>query len=334
MYPTLLGEGAWALPSYFTMLMIGFFVGAALLRHEAMHRGWSPVRIIDLSFVLFVAAIVGARVAHVLFDGFLMDYVHLCTDPTQLAKTLPSGEMCQASTQCLSAQQAGHDIGAVCREGVCIPERDCFRVLMFWAGGLTYYGGFILALVTAWFFARRMKWPFLELSDMAAPTIALGLAFGRLGCFLAGCCFGKLTNMPWGVHFPVHSDAWKHHREHFYEALQAQHAHTGEWMSLAVHPTQLYELFGALAIFAFLWFYRRKRLAYPGQSIAFLLISYGVLRFIIEFFRDDDRGGYILSTSQWISLPLILLGAMIAWLGHTQKAQAPSNGEAKKSIDG
>ena len=320
MYPILFGEGIWALPSYFTMVMLGFFVGALLLRSEAKRIGWSPVRAIDLMFVLIVASIAGARLAHVLFDGFFMDYVWLCFDPNELATPLPNGHACLNSDQCLSAQNAGHDIGAICSEGSCVPERDCFRVFKFWSGGLTYYGGLLLALFSAWIFSRKVKWPFLKLVDLAAPLIALGLAFGRAGCFLAGCCFGQRTDMPWGIHFPIYSDAWKQHVEHFYPEIEAQHDATGIWQSLAVHPTQLYELFGALLIFAFLWFYQRKRAQYQGQSTAFFLIAYGVLRFIIEFWRADDRGGYILSTSQWISIPLVIIGIILIVRGRQKLA--------------
>lgn len=323
MYPVLIGEGIWALPSYFTMLMLGFFVGTLLMRREAIRVGFDPVKTVDLCFALVIASIAGARLAHILFDGFFMDYVWLCIDPNELAEHLPSGKACTESAQCLAAQNKGYNIGANCIDGYCIPERDCLRPLMFWAGGLTYYGGFILAVATAWFLAHRWKWSFLKLSDMAAPIIALGLAFGRMGCFLAGCCFGKVTDVPWAIRFPQYSDAWKRHRDLYHDALVAQHDEIGEWLSLPVHPTQLYELFGSLAIFAFLWF-TRKHTSFSGQKIAILLIAYGILRFIIEFWRDDDRGGVLLSTSQWISIPLCIIGVVLIIVGVRKKpTEAP-----------
>ena len=307
MYPILLGEGIWALPSYFTMVMLGFFVCSLLLKREAIRTSWDSVKIVDLCFAIVIASIVGARLAHVLFDGYLSDYFWLCADPMELAKPLPSGALCADSGQCVSAQNLGYNIGGQCIDGQCVPERDCLRTLKFWSGGLTYYGGLILAMLTSFLLARRWKWSFVKLADLAAPSISLGLAFGRLGCFLAGCCFGKVTDVPWAVRFPQYSDAWKRHRDQAYDALVQQHELTGEWTSLPVHPTQLYELFGALAIFAFLWA-TRKKVAYTGQKIAFFLMSYAVLRFVIEFWRDDDRGGVWLSTSQWISIPMFALG--------------------------
>ena len=322
MYPVLFGEGIWALPSYFTMVMLGFFVGALLFRREAVRVGWNPVRAMDLVFVLVASSIIGARLAHILFDGFFMDYVWLCVDPMKLAETLPNGQACVSSDQCLAAQNTGHDIGALCVEGSCVPEKDCFRALKFWAGGLTYYGGLILSLCSAWIFAKKVQWPFIRLVDLTAPLIALGLVFGRMGCFLAGCCFGKVTDVPWGIHFPMYSDAWQRHMKLYEADVLAQHAHTGVWQSLAVHPTQLYELLGSLAIAAFLWFYRRKRIRYDGQATATFLIAYGILRFVIEFWRDDDRGGYLLSTSQWISVPLVGVGIVLVICGYRRLKKA------------
>ena len=112
MYPVLLGEGIWSLPSYFTMLTLGFIVGAFLLRREAIRTGLNPVKIIDLSFYIVIASIVGARLAHVLFDGFLMDYIYLCFDPNQLALDLPNGKACVDSAQCVAAQNQGYNAPA------------------------------------------------------------------------------------------------------------------------------------------------------------------------------------------------------------------------------
>lgn len=311
MYPILFGEGLWAMPSYFTMVMLGFFVCGILLRREFLRVGWPAVHAVDMLLALIVASLIGARLAHVFFDGYLTDYIYLCIDPDKLADHLPNGQTCQNSHECVAAQNRGYNIGGVCVDGFCVPERDCFRSLMFWSGGLTYYGGLILACVTAFFLSRRWRLPFLSFSDMTSPLVALGLVFGRLGCFLAGCCFGKTTDMPWGLRFPEMSDAFKRHRELYPEALAQQFAETGVWESLPVHPTQLYECVGALVLFAYLWFYRRRRIVFEGQALGELLSSYAVLRFVIEIWRDDMRGGYILSTSQWISIGMLAFGIAV-----------------------
>lgn len=316
MYPVLFGEGVWALPSYFTMVMVGFVVGISLARRQAEQAGWNVTKVIDLSLIILVMSILGARLTHVVFDGYLHEYIELCRDPQSLAKLLPSGAQCTSDAACVMAQNTGADIGENCIDGYCVPTRDCFRALKFWSGGLTYYGGFVFAFLTSVFLTRCWRMSFLKFADFAAPAIAIGVAFGRIGCFLAGCCFGKVTDVPWAVKFPLGSDAWKHQKDQLYDLLVAQHEATGQWTSLPVHPTQLYEALGCICIFLFIWFVLRKKKLPKGISIAFLLISYGVVRFIIEFFRDDMRGGYILSTSQWISIPLVLLGVGLIIRGY------------------
>lgn len=316
MYPTLIGEGDWALPSYFAMLMLGFFIAVWLLRYQGDQRNLDRRQIVDLSIFLLIAGVAGARLFHVLFDGYLYDYIHLCTDPTLLGKALPSGLPCTSSDVCLAAQNTGQDIGELCNEasGLCEPSQDCFRALKFWSGGLTYYGGFLFALVVAVVFTRRWKWSFLDFADMAAPTVAVALAFGRVGCFLSGCCFGEVCDLPWAVRFPAGSAAWRAHRDTDPSALTQQFDAMGrtEWLSLPVHPTQLYEAGAMFAVFALLWFGLRTRRKFEGQVIAWLLIFYGLVRFTIEFWRADQRGGVAMfSTSQWISFPLVGLGVFL-----------------------
>ncbi len=313
MFPVLIGEGQWALPSYFTMVMLGFLVGYFLFRIEARKNQWSMVHAADFIVIMIVASIVGARVTSVLFDGFLSDYISLCLDPSELAKMLPSGAPCLSDAQCAAAAAKGHDIGSFCVNSLCQPQRDCFRALKFYSGGLTYYGGFLAALFTSIVLARRWKWPFLQLADSSSAGIAIGVAFGRLGCFLAGCCFGATCDLPWAVRFPIYSDAWRLHRKLNPELLNSLTQQTYA-ASLPVHPTQLYEALLCIAIFIVIWFGLRKR-KYKryGVQIAFLMISYGIGRFLIEMVRADARGGYILSTSQWISLPLVVTGAVILY---------------------
>jgi phosphatidylglycerol:prolipoprotein diacylglycerol transferase len=173
--------------------------------------------------------------------------------------------------------------------------------LDFLRSGGVFYGGLIAAIIAGYFLIRRYKLPWWKTADAFAPGIALGNAIGRQGCFAAGCCWGKATNLPWGVHF-----------------TEAGHDVTGvpivdaSGAPLHLHPTQLYESFGALIIFFFLlWLHRRKK--FSGQVILFYAALYGVMRFTIEIFRDDPRGDILglttltgLSTSQMLS---IIVGA-------------------------
>ncbi len=169
--------------------------------------------------------------------------------------------------------------------------------LDFLRSGGVFYGGFITAVVAGYFLIRRYKLPWWKTADAFAPGIALGNAIGRQGCFAAGCCWGKPTTRPWGVEF-----------------TQAGHDVTGVPLGVHLHPTQLYESFGALLVFFFLiWLHRRKR--FSGQVILFYAVLYAVMRFTIEFFRDDPRGDILglttltgLSTSQMLSLIVGIVG--------------------------
>ena len=167
----------------------------------------------------------------------------------------------------------------------------------FLRSGGVFYGGFIGAVLAGYFLIRRYKLPWWKTADAFAPGLALGNAIGRQGCFAAGCCWGKPTTMPWGVEF-----------------TEAGNKVTGVPLGVHLHPTQLYESFGALLIFFFLlWLHRRKR--FSGQVILFYAVLYAVMRFTIEIFRDDPRGDILglttltgLSTSQMLSILIGLWG--------------------------
>ena len=165
-------------------------------------------------------------------------------------------------------------------------------ILKVWQGGLVYYGGFIAIIIYLYIYAKRKNVILLNLSDFFAPALALGHAIGRIGCFFAGCCYGKESNLPWSVVF------------------------TNEY-SLAVigkslHPTQLYEAFINFLLFVFLHFYSKKEHKL-GMSFAIYIMSYAVLRFAIEFFRDDYRGMqyFGFSISQIISVFLFMIGIFV-----------------------
>jgi len=156
------------------------------------------------------------------------------------------------------------------------------------AGGV-FYGGFASAVLFALWYTRVHRLPMWKVFDVYTPSIALGLGIGRLGCFAAGCDYGKPTNSLLGV---VFSDPFAHQV-------------AGTPLGIRLHPTQLYESLAMFVIFAVLvWRYRHK--TYDGQIFVLHLVLYGIARFFIEFLRgDEDRGfvfGHLLSTSQFIAL--------------------------------
>jgi phosphatidylglycerol:prolipoprotein diacylglycerol transferase len=182
--------------------------------------------------------------------------------------------------------------------------------LDFLRSGGVFYGGFIGACLTGYFLIRRYGLPWWKTADAFAPGIALGLGLGRQGCFAAGCCWGKPTSLPWGVRF-----------------TELGHEITGVPIDADLHPTQLYESVAAFLIFFFLlWLHRRRR--FDGQVILLFALLYGVVRFSIEFLRDDPRGDIAglttltgLSTSQMLSL-VIGIGALILFIMRWRRASA------------
>ncbi|MBA2661733.1 MAG: prolipoprotein diacylglyceryl transferase [Bradymonadaceae bacterium] len=325
MYPTLFNsswvglDGAlhFTLSSYFAGIMLGFLVACWIAYRDVRQAGLGHQQFVDFAIWMLIIGVLGSRAAHVLLDGFFFDYVNLCLDTFALeGKSLAAGALCETNQQCLGAQARGMDIGAICRveEGLCYPQQDCFRWVKFWAGGLTVYGGLLGCAAFAYFYLKRYSVPAVRVMDAGGYGIFIGLFFGRLGCFLAGCCFGGICEIDWmGVQFPTGSLAYQHHFEHHHELLSAQWI-AGLRTSLPVYPTQLIESAYALAIFLVVYFYVRPRKRFDGQLILTGGLLYGVCRFGVEFLRDDVRGGLLaLSTSQWISLPLIVGCAYLLW---------------------
>lgn len=279
-------------PSYFVLLVSGFMFAAALGVLWAKRIGRNPDVMVDLALGMLLAGVAGARILHVLVDGYFWDYVHLCTDPS-----LVDWQISKAA--CLSERYDGIWDAA---KGVCHPKKsDCFAWAYFWSGGLTYYGGFIGASVVAYFLLKRDRFPFWKAADMAGFAVPMGLTFGRMGCLLAGCCFGVQSDGPLGLVFPPGSPASESQFKR--ELLPTINTH-----SLPVLPTQVGESAASLAIAAVCLLVVHPRKRYDGQVFVAFVILYATARFILEFFRADDRGGMLsVSTSQWIGLVLIVV---------------------------
>jgi phosphatidylglycerol:prolipoprotein diacylglycerol transferase len=299
------------LPSYFVMLTLSFIVGAWMTRREAPRLGLDPERVLDLNIYIVVAAIIGARVLHVLADGHLQDYVNLCLDNFKVRATETKVAFCNANSEC------GYDYVCNLAAHTCHPPRDCFAVFEVWRGGLTFYGGFIFATAFGFYFARRHRMGMWKVADLCAPWIAFGLALTRVGCFLNGCCYGKITDVPWAVRFPVGSPSWVAQRD--------AHLIAGHAQALPVHPTEIYLALLNWLTFVVLYVVIRRRKRFDGEVFAWLLIMKGVFRSFVEIWRDDDRGVLFgwLSTSQIISIPVIVFGVYLLWRSRTA---TPSSG--------
>jgi phosphatidylglycerol:prolipoprotein diacylglycerol transferase len=186
--------------------------------------------------------------------------------------------------------------------------QSLWEILQYWKGGIVYYGGLIGGTIAFFVYRRLRPFPLRPYMDVLAPSIAIGTMFGRLGCFLNGCCYGRVCELPWAVSFPMPSPAWLHHHE-------LRMIPTGAVESLAVHPTQIYSAIDGLVLLLLLsaFFPLRRR---DGEVFALLIITYPITRFLIEFLRNDE-GAFLagLTISQIISVALFLTGlAFWGWL--------------------
>jgi len=173
--------------------------------------------------------------------------------------------------------------------------REFLSLTLFRAAGV-FYGGLIAAFATAFWLVRRYRLPLWPTADLFAPGIALGHAIGRVGCLLAGCCFGRRTAVPWAITFTD---------------LKAA-ANVGTPLNIPLHPTQLYEAAAELLIFFFLLIMERRGRRYPGRTFWMYILLYATSRFVVEIYRGDDRG-FLLgwSTSQVVSIVAVPLALMM-----------------------
>jgi len=148
-------------------------------------------------------------------------------------------------------------------------------VLKVWQGGLTFYGGFIFSFITGVIYMQRHRMAVWKTFDLFAPALALGDFFGRIGCFFAGCCYGRECSYPWAVTFTDPQSLAR--------------------IGAALHPTQLYSSLASLATFLLLWAWSSRK-TFDGQLALLWIFFYSFFRLIIEYFRGDPRGYLILGT--------------------------------------
>ena len=166
--------------------------------------------------------------------------------------------------------------------------RNPGEILMLYKGGLSFYGGFILAVICAIIFLRRGRLPLLKTLDIIVPYLALGQAIGRIGCLLNSCCYGRATDSLFGVYFP------------------------GE--VFARHPTQIYSSLSLLSIFVILRILQAKKVKIPGQIFLLYCLLYSAIRFSIEYLRGDNlRILANLTIHQLISIGIFVISGLFLW---------------------
>lgn len=234
MHPILVHLGKLQIRSYGFMLALSFLLGIWLASRRARKAGVDPQKILDLSVLIILAAVVGSRLLYVVFH---MDQY-----------------------------------------------KNPLEMFALWQGGATFYGGFILAAIASYWWVHKHKLPFLQIADILAPSVGLGLIFTRVGCFLSGCCYGKPTTHSWGVVFPPNSPAG---------AAAMQVAQERGVDHVALHPAQLYSSFNGLMIFVLLMLLQpwlKKR----GAMFGMLCVLYAIGRFTIDFFRYYEPNARVL----------------------------------------
>jgi phosphatidylglycerol---prolipoprotein diacylglyceryl transferase len=181
------------------------------------------------------------------------------------------------------------------------------------SGGV-FYGGLILAVVVALVYIRKIGLPLWTTCDVFAPGIAVGHVVGRFGCLFAGCCYGKPTTLPWGITFTDPFAA----------------ANVGTPLGVPLHPTQIYEAGAEAIILGILLATERKGRPYPGRTFWLYMLLYAISRFVIEFFRGDERGAVgMFSTSQFISILLAPLAVVM--LVYLARRTTPEPKRARKA---
>jgi len=168
------------------------------------------------------------------------------------------------------------------------------EIFMVQHGGLVFYGGLIGASAATLIYLYRKKLPVWKFGDAVAPSIALGYVFGRMGCLMNGCCYGRACDLPWAIHFPQGHETYP----------------------AGVHPTQIYDAGLNLFLYAGLaWLYRHKR--FDGQVFAAYLVGYAVTRSVVELFRGDYSGAHIhasfFTPAQLVSVVILATGFVLLW---------------------
>jgi len=266
--------------TYGILVAGGFLVAMTMAGRAAKRSGLDKDKVLDLSFGILVAAMIGSRVLFIIVNWD--EYAH-----------------------------------------------DLAGIFEFWKGGLVFYGGFIGAVAFSVWYMRKHEMPFFPYADALGPTVAIGQALGRLGCFAAGCCWGGAcdAHYAFAARFPQDSLA--------YQSQVANHiVPAGALTTIPIHPTQLYESLGCALIFLFLTYWRsRKR--FHGELLALYLMLYAPLRALVETFRGDEERGRVfnflgswahhawwnLSTSELISVGIFAAGVAI-WVVQGRRATA------------
>ncbi len=247
--PVVFSIGSFAVRWYALMYIAGFVVVFGLLTYRIKKKesGFSDETLIQLLVYIFVGIIIGGRLGYVLF----YEPAHYLHNPLAIISPF---------------DKEGSYTGIY---------------------GMSYFGGLIGAIIISYFYLKSQKQSFLAWADFIIPAVPLGYFFGRLGNFINGELYGRVTQMPWGMYFPADTS------------------------NILRHPSQLYEaFFEGVVLFVVLWSLRNKN-KFPGQLLLIYIFGYAIIRFMMEFFREEKAyaffAGMKLTEGQLFSLVAIIV---------------------------
>jgi len=265
--PELFQIGSFSIRYYSLMYLVAFFLTYVLVMHRVKkeHYSFSTETVQDLLLWTILGLIVGGRLGYVLFYNFGYYLSH----PLEIL----------------------------------LPFEFSGGIRFVGISGMSYHGGAIGVLLATLFFCRRRAIPFWKILELFSPAVPLGYTFGRVGNFINGELYGRVTDVPWGMYFPL-------------DALHQLR-----------HPSQLYEaFFEGLVLFAILWSIRRRS-PFDGFLFAVYLFGYGLVRFFIEFFREPDAQlglmwGGVFSMGQALCLLMMAAGVLVYFIRKPNKSAA------------
>lgn len=225
--------------------------------------------------------------------GFASSYLLVRYQVKKRGLPIPKAVIDSLYTYIILGLLIGARLGYVIFYNLPLYLKEPLEIFAVWHGGMSFHGGLIGCIASCLIFSRRYKIDFWQLSDLLVVTAPIGLGLGRIGNFINGELYGRVTDVPWAMVFP-------------------------EGGPLPRHPSQLYEFFlEGLSLFLILWFLKDRVLKRGYLSAAFLFL-YGIFRFVIEFFREPDpQIGYILgliTMGQVLSIVMIIAGLLIFFL--------------------
>jgi len=341
MHPKLVEIAGWPINSYGFMIMIGFLLATYLGVRRGRELGIKSDLILDIGIISMIFGIIGAKINYVvqypgeftrsfrIFDfgdgslhwagalalgwiPFALWYWRTKDEKQLKLYSWQNGVLLVLTLFFALIGTRGLYVGLHYKEF----DWTIFRT---WQSGFVLYGGLITAVLVGALYTRMRGESVARLADLSAPLVMLGLAFGRVGCFLNGCCWGHITQSFIGIRFPTGSAP-------FAEQQRAGKIDFGATHSEPVLPTQLFETAVTLALFFALTWYDRKKKKNTGETMLLMGIGYAVWRFIVEFLRDDPRPAWLgdLTYSQTLSIGVLIVCGIWYFFVRTRPSELPA----------